>query len=86
MGRVYENMEVFDKFDEGDVKVEQDEIRVEIIDEVKDDSEHMCDLCPAVCSSSKSRQRHRQVMHDTRQCICQECGVYVVGMIIWNLH
>ena len=41
MGRVYENMEVFDKFDEGDVKVEQDEIRVEIIDEVKDDSERM---------------------------------------------
>ena len=34
-------VEVFDKFDEGDVKVEQDEIRVEIIDEVKDDSERM---------------------------------------------
>ena len=45
-------VEVFDKFDEGDVKVDEDEIRVEILDKVKDDSEHMCGLCPSVCSSS----------------------------------
>ena len=84
MGRVSEIMEEFDEFDEGDVKVEEDEVRVEIMDEVKDDSERMCDQCPAVCSSSKSLKRHRQLMHDTRQCICQECGVSVVFMKALN--
>ena len=32
MGRVCENMEVFDEVDEGDVKVEEEEVRVEVID------------------------------------------------------
>ena len=88
MGRVYENMEEFDEFD-GDVKVEEDgedEVRVEIQDEVKDDSQCMCDLCPAVFNSSKSLKRHRKVMHDTRECICQECGFSVVGMKALNDH
>ena len=80
MGRVCEDMEVFDEVDEGDVKVEEEEVRVEIIDEVKDDSERMCDLCPIICNPFKSLKRHRKVMNDTRQCICQECGVSVVGM------
>ena len=44
MGRVCEDMEVFDEVDEGDVKVEEEEVRVIIVDEVKDDSECMCNL------------------------------------------
>ena len=80
MSRISEIMEEFDEFDEGDVKVEEEEVRVEIVDEVKDDSEHICDLCPTVCNPFKSLKRHRKVMHDTRQCICQECGVSAVGM------
>ena len=32
MGRVCEDMEVFDEVDEGDVKVEEEEVRVEVID------------------------------------------------------
>ena len=63
--------------DEEEVKKEEDEIKIEINEEAEDDSQRMCDLCPAVFKSAKSLQRHTKVMHDTRQFICPDCGVSV---------
>ena len=54
MSRISEIMEEFDEFDEGDVKVEEEEVRVIIVDEVKDDSEHICNLFATVCNPFKS--------------------------------
>ena len=49
-----------DDVDEGEVKVEENEVKIEITEEVEDDSELMCDLCPAVCKSvSLSRDTRR---------------------------
>ena len=46
--------EIMEEFDEGDVKVEEEEVRVIIVDEVKDDSEHICNLFTTVCNPFKS--------------------------------
>ena len=54
MSRISEIMEEFNEFDEGDVKVEEEEVRVIIVDEVKDDSEHICNLFTTVCNPFKS--------------------------------
>ena len=61
-----------------DVKVEENEIKVEILEE--HDEARMCDVCSAVCKSVRALQKHKKVKHDTRQCICQECCRSVVGM------
>ena len=61
-----------------DVKVEENEIKVEILEE--HDEARMCDVCSAVCKSVRALQKHKKVKHDTRQCICPECGISVEGM------
>ena len=61
-----------------DVKVEENEIKVEILEE--HDEARMCDVCSAVCKSVRALQKHKKVKHDTRQCICQECCISVEGM------
>ena len=72
--------------DEEEVKKEEDEIKIEINEEAEDDSQRMCDLCPAVCKSAKSLQRHTKVMHDTRQFICPDCGASVIGVKALSDH
>ena len=62
-----------------DVKVEENEIKVEILEEEHDEA-RMCDLCSAVCKSVRALQKHKKVKHDTRQCICPEFGISVEGM------
>ena len=37
-----------DDVNEEEVKIEEDEIKIEIREEVEDNSERMCDLCPAI--------------------------------------
>ena len=71
---------------EEEIKIEEDDIKIEITEEVEDDAERMCDLCPAVCKSAKSLQRHKKVMHDTRQFICPDCGVSVIGVKALSDH
>ena len=61
-----------------DVKVEENEIKVEILEE--HDEARMCDVCSAVCKSVRALKKHKRVKHDTHQCICQECCRSVVGM------
>ena len=72
------------KIDEDDIKIEEEEnVLIEVVDDVSredTETEKMCDLCPAVFKSGKSLQRHMKVKHDTRECICPECGISVVGM------
>ena len=71
------------KIEEDDIKIEEDNLHLEVVEDVsREDSEteKMCDLCPAVFESMKSLQRHVKVKHDTRECICPECGISVVGM------
>ena len=71
------------KIEEEDVKVDEETLQVEVADDVNredTETEKICDLCPAVFKSLKSLQRHMKVKHDTRECICPECGISVVGM------
>ena len=71
---------------EEEIKIEEDDIKIEITEAVEDDAERMCDLSPAVCKSAKSLQRHKKVMHDTRQFICPDCGVSVIGVKALSDH
>ena len=82
---IHESME--DRADfkiEDDIKIEEEEnVLIEVVDDVSredTETEKMCDLCPAVFKSGKSLQRHMKVKHDTRECICPEYGISVVGM------
>ena len=47
-----------------DVKVEENEIKVEILEE--HDEARMCDVCSAVCKSVRALQKHNKVKHDTQ--------------------
>ena len=68
--------------DEGDVKIEEDDINkeegnlhIEVVDDVNmedTETEKICDLCPSVFKSVKSLHRHMKVKHDTCECICPE--------------
>ena len=71
---------------EEEIKIEEDDIKIEITEAVEDDAERMCDLSPAVCKSAKSLQRHKKVMHDTRQFICPDCCVPVIGVKALSDH
>ena len=66
-----------------DVKVEENEIKVEILEEEHDEA-RMCDVCSAVCKSVRALQKHKKVKHDTRQ--CPECGISVEGMDKLRYH
>ena len=66
------------------VKVEENEIKVEILEE--HDEARMCDVCSAVCKSVRALQKHKKVKHDTRQYICPECGISVEGMDKLRYH
>ena len=48
-----------------EVKVEENEIKVEILEEQQDEA-RMCDECSAVCKSVRALQKHKKVKHDTR--------------------
>ena len=41
------------------VKIEEDEIKIEIREEVENNSEQICNPCPAICKTSKSLLRHK---------------------------
>ena len=46
------------------VKIEEDEIKIEIREEVENNSERISNLCPAVCKTSKFLLRHKmEVMY-----------------------
>ena len=50
------------------IKIKEDEIKVEIIDDViHEEARLMCDVCSAVCKSDRALQKHKEVKHDTRQ-------------------
>ena len=67
--------------DEAEVKEEEDEmLEDEDITNCEETRMMMCDVCPAVCKSVRALQKHKKVKHDTRQCICPECGISVEGM------
>ena len=53
-----------DDVNEEEVKIEEDEIKIEIREEVEDNSKQMFGLCPAVCKTSKFLLRHKmEVMY-----------------------
>ena len=68
-----------------DVKVEENEIKVEMLEEEHEET-RMCNVCSAVCKSVRALQKHKKVKHDTRQCICPECGIPVEGMDKLRYH
>ena len=53
-----------DDANEEEVKIEEDEIKIEIREEVENNSEQICNPCPAICKTSKSLLRHKmEVMY-----------------------
>ena len=53
-----------DDVNEEEVKIEEDEIKIEIREEVENNSERISNLCPAVCKTSKFLLRHKmEVMY-----------------------
>lgn len=74
------------KFAMDEVKEEEDEIKVEILEDDThcEETNMMCDLCPAVCKSVRALQKHKQVKHEA--CICPECGISIEGMDKLRYH
>ena len=53
-----------DDVNEEEVKIEEDEIKIDIREEVENNSERISNLCPAVCKTSKFLLRHKmEVMY-----------------------
>ena len=67
------------------LKLKKMKLKLVMLDEEHEEA-RMCDVCSAVCKSVKALQKHKKVKHDTRQCICPECGISVEGMDKLRYH